>query len=185
MAILASILLCLACLACAILAAAGLPGIWLMGLFAILVRLWRPELVEWWVIFAVLGLALTAEVLEFVAGAVGAKRGGGSSRAAVGALVGGVVGAIMGTVLIPIPLVGTILGSALGSGLLAVAMELTLRPTLESAPRGPGHMGRVGSAAFIGRLVATVIKSVFAVVAAVLISAVAVISAFWPSAVAW
>lgn len=182
MAILAAILLCTACLMGVLLAAAGLPGIWLMGLCALLIRLWRPELLEWWVIISVLGIALLAEALEFVAGAVGAKRGGGSGRAAVGALIGGVIGAIFGTVLIPIPLVGTILGSAIGSGLLAVGFELTLRPSLESPPRARGHMGRVGSSAFVGRLVATVIKSVFAVVAAVLISTVAVVSAFWPSA---
>lgn len=182
MAIFAAILLCLGCLVCVALASAGLPGIWLMALSALLFRMWRPELVDWWVIITVLGIALAAEALEFVAGAVGAKRGGGSGRAAIGAVVGGIIGAILGTVVIPIPLLGTILGSALGSGLFAVGFELTLRPTLESAPRAPGHMGRVGYSAFIGRLVATVIKSVFAVIAAVVISTVAVISAFWPAA---
>lgn len=185
MAIFAAILLSAVCLLCILLASVGLPGIWLMGMAALLTRLWRPELVDGWVILTVLGLALVAEALEFVAGAVGAKRGGGSGRAAVGALIGGVAGAILGTVVIPIPLVGTILGSAIGSGLGAVAFELTLRPTLESPPRASGHMGRVGAAAFVGRLVATVIKSVFAVVAAVLVSAVAIIGAFWPSAATW
>lgn len=181
MAIFAAILLCIVCLVCIALTSASLPGIWLMALSALLFRLWRPELVDWWVIIAVLAIALLGEALEFIAGAVGAKRGGGSGRAAIGAVIGGIIGAILGTVVIPIPLVGTILGSALGSGLLAVAFELTLRPSLESTPRAPGHMGRVGSSAFVGRLVATVIKSVLAVVAAVLLSAVAVIGAFWPA----
>ncbi len=178
MEILAAVILCFICLIGVLLAAVTLPGIWLMALGALLMRLWVPDLVPWWVIITALGLAVAAEALEFIAGAVGARRGGGSKRSAVGAVIGGVIGAILGTVLIPIPLVGTILGSALGSGILAVGLELTLQPLPDAAPRETGHMRRVGSSAFIGRLVATVIKSIFAVVTGVLISTVAVIAAF-------
>ncbi len=177
MALLAAISLCVVCLMCVALAAAGLPGIWLMGLAALSMRLWKPELAEWWVIGATLGIALVGEILEFVAGAAGARKAGGSKRAALGAIVGGVVGAIAGTVLIPVPLAGTILGSALGSAGGAVGMELTLRRMPGEAPRVAGHHRRVGTAAFVGRLAATVIKVVLAMVAGTLVSAGAVIAA--------
>lgn len=178
MAMLAAILLCLACLIGAIMAVVGLPGIWFMALCALLMRLWRPDIMDWSVIWIALGLALAAEAAEFFAGAVGARQGGGSARAAAGALIGGILGALFGTVLIPIPLVGTVLGSAIGSGIGAVALELTLKPPPEAAPRGPGHIQRVGAAAFVGRLVATVIKAVFGMATGALISLAAVISAF-------
>ncbi len=177
MTLLAASSLCLVCLGCVALAAAGLPGIWLMGLAALSMRLWRPELAEWWVIGATLGIALVGEVLEFVAGAAGARKAGGSKRSAMGALVGGVVGALAGTVLIPIPLVGTILGSALGSAAGAVGLELTLPKSPGVARLGAAHHGRIGIAAFVGRLAATLIKVVLAMAAGTMVSAAAVIAA--------
>ncbi|MHC4794165.1 MAG: DUF456 family protein [Planctomycetota bacterium] len=100
-------------------AALGLPGTWLIIAFAALIDvielLWKgdSEPMFGWVAFAIaLLLAATAEVVEFLAGAAGAKAGGASRRGTIGALIGGFVGGIVGTFVIPIPLVGTLLGAA-------------------------------------------------------------------------
>lgn len=147
----------------------GLPGTWLTLLVSVVIKFWRPELIDWPAIGIAGGLCVLAELAEFAAGAVGAKRVGGSPRSAIGAIVGGLFGAILGTFLIPIPLVGTVLGASIGAGVCAAAMELTLTDkTLAQA-------GRVGTGAFIGRLLATVFKTMFAVgVSSVLVTAVCV-----------
>lgn len=160
MLVFAAVVLGIWCIAGVALTAAGLPGTWLMVLGALGVEAWTPEMLSWNVIIAAAVLSVIGEVAEFVAGAIGAKKAGGSKRAALGAIAGGVVGAIVGTVTIPIPIVGTIIGSALGSGLAAAGFELTIE-----GRRGVDAR-RVGTGAFIGRLVATVLKSMCAVMIA-------------------
>lgn len=163
--ILAGIILGLACLLGVALTILSLPGTWLMVLAALGVEAWRPELLSWHAIIAAAILALAAEIAEMLAGAVGAKKAGGSKRAALAAIVGGILGGLVGTVLIPIPIVGTVLGAALGSGLAAAALELTLDG------KTAAHIRNVGVGAFIGRLIATVVKTMFAMsIAAVLVA---------------
>ena len=164
------------CVLCAFAVLVGLPGIFAMGLVALIVEWVTPELMSWWAIGGILGIAVLGEVIETLAGSLGAKAKGASNRAmfaaAVGsfasvndqavfaAAVGGIAGAILGTFLIPIPVVGTVLGSALGAGLAAVGMELTLVDR-----RSVKHLGGVGAATAIGRLFAVVIKGVLAALA--------------------
>ena len=90
----------------------GLPGTWLMVLFPVLLKWWQPDqfLVSWTVLGVAVGLAVLGEVLEFVLGAAGSRRTGGSTRGAVLALVGSIVGGIMGIAL-PVPVVGPLLGA--------------------------------------------------------------------------
>ena len=148
----------------AALAALGLPGTWLVIMLAAIVDLieyfWRggDDLTFGWVAFAIaLVLATVAEIIEFVAGAAGAKAGGASRRGTLGAIIGGFVGGIIGTFLIPIPLLGTLTGAALGAAGGALVGELTkdgakFQDTLRPA---------TGAAA--GRIARTVIKIGFAV----------------------
>lgn len=165
MALLAGTLLSGACVLCVALTVLGLPGTWLMALAALGVEAWRPELLSWEAIITAGVLALVAEAVELAAGAVGAKKAGGSRRAAVGAVAGGILGGIVGTFALPIPVVGTVLGAAVGSGVAAAVMELT------KDGRTSADIRRVGVGAFVGRLVATVLKSAFAVmIAAVLVA---------------
>lgn len=138
----------------------GLPGIWAMALASLIVEWTAPELMSWWAIGGLLAIAVIGEVIETVAGSVGAKARGASNRAMIAAAFGGIVGGIAGTLLIPVPVVGTIVGSALGAGIAAVALELTLIDR-----RDLKHLSGVGIATAIGRLLAVVIKSVLAVVA--------------------
>jgi uncharacterized protein YqgC (DUF456 family) len=77
-------------------------------------------------------LAVLAFIVDFVAGAFGARRFGASARSVTGAALGAVAGLFFG-----IP--GLILGPFLG----AVAGELTVRPAL-------GPAGRAGIGATVG-----------------------------------
>jgi uncharacterized protein YqgC (DUF456 family) len=166
---LAGIILSLGCLIGVALTVLGLPGTWLMVLGALGIEAWRPELLSWSAIITAAVMALLAEVAELAAGAVGAKKAGGSKRAAMGAIVGGVLGGIVGTFVLPIPIVGTVLGAAIGSGAAAAVLELSVDGrTME-------QIRRVGWGAFFGRLVATVLKTAFAVmIATVLVASVCV-----------
>lgn len=139
-----------------------LPGTWLMVLIGIGVKVWQTEMVSWWTIAALLALAGTGEILELFASAVGARRSGGSRAGGVGAIVGGLIGAIAGTPVFPV--LGTIIGAVLGAGLGALVVERGMgkRTWRDSARSGVG--------AAQGRLIATVLKGVIAVVMALTLS---------------
>ncbi|HYF15760.1 MAG TPA: DUF456 domain-containing protein [Phycisphaerales bacterium] len=136
------------------LTAVTLPGTWLIAAAAIAVRILRPEMLSWWPIAVLLVLALLGELLEFVAGALGARKAGASRTGAIGAVVGALVGALAGApVLFP---VGSIVGGAVGSGAGAVLGEhMQTRKTWKESARIAG-----GAAA--GRLLATVAKTLIA-----------------------
>jgi uncharacterized protein YqgC (DUF456 family) len=94
----------------------GMPGIWLMVLTAALIDWLQPEVFMFSraTLYVSAGLALLAEILEFMMGAAGARQAGGSKRGAALAIVGGVIGAILGTAL-PIPVLGTLIGASAGA----------------------------------------------------------------------
>lgn len=85
-------------------------------------------------------LAALISAVDFVAGAMGAKRFGASPRAVTGALIGGVVGLFFG-------LPGVLLGPFIG----AVIGELSVRRDLNAATRA-------GFGAALGLLFAAIIK---------------------------
>jgi uncharacterized protein YqgC (DUF456 family) len=136
----------------------SLPGTWLIVFATAGVAWWQGEdsLFGWVSLSIVIGLALLGEVLELAAGALGAKKAGGTAWGAVGALIGGVAGGILGTFLIPIPVVGSILGAALGAFGGAILGEVV-------AGRGVEASLASGRGAFGGRLMGTLYKLVIAV----------------------
>jgi uncharacterized protein YqgC (DUF456 family) len=85
-------------------------------------------------------LTVAAYAVDFAASAVGVRRAGASTRAAVGAALGALAGIFFG-------LPGLILGPFVG----AVLGELTVRRNLPLA-------GRAGLAAWIGFVVGTAVK---------------------------
>lgn len=104
--------------------------------------------------------ALLGELLEFVAGALGASRLGASKRASALAIVGAMLGAFLGLfagAMIPIPIVGSVIGSLLfgsiGAATGAVGGERWVGKTWDESLQ-------VGHAAFWGRLLGTVGKVV-------------------------
>ena len=155
----------------------GLPGTWLMVLSTAIAAWmqWQPgrpvgdQPISLWTVLALVVLAVVGEILEFMAGAAGAKKAGGSSRGALAAIVGGIVGAIAGTFLIPIPLLGSLLGAAGGAGVAAWGVEL-------SSGRTPQAAIRIGWGAGVGRLLGTLYK----LIVGIAIWFVAALAAFWP-----
>jgi uncharacterized protein YqgC (DUF456 family) len=94
-----------------------------------------------WGTLTVLGLLAVLTILvDFIAGALGAKRYGASARSITGATIGGVVGLFFG-------LVGVVLGPFVG----AVIGEL-------SARRGVGAASRAGVGATLGFILGSAAK---------------------------
>jgi len=130
----------------------GLPGTWLMVLVTALLTWWQPAYVQvsWTVLGVAAGVAALGEVLEFVLGAAGSRRAGGSTRAAALAIVGSLVGGILGTAL-PVPIVGTLIGACLGAFVGSLLGDLWAgRPLFPSVEAGWG--------AAVGRFWGTVSK---------------------------
>lgn len=148
-----------------LLAALQLPGIWLI-VSAAVVYDWAYD----WhcigptVLGVLAGLALAAEVVEHLAGALLAKRVGGSRRAVWGGLIGGFAGMFVFS--FPVPVFGTIAGGIVGCFAGALIGELTVRDDL-------AHGARVGVAAALGRIAGMLIKlAVAMVIASVVVSSV-------------
>jgi uncharacterized protein YqgC (DUF456 family) len=130
----------------------NLPGTWLMVLVTALLTWWQPAYVQvsGTVLGVAAGLAVLGEMLEFVLGAAGSRRTGGSRRAAALAIVGSLVGGILGTAL-PVPIVGTVIGACLGAFAGSLLGDLWAgRPLLPSFEAGWG--------AAVGRFWGTVSK---------------------------
>ena len=110
-------------------------------------------------------LATGGELAEFGASVWGARRAGGSRRAAVFSLIGSLIGAVAGATLgLPIPILGPPLAAVLGGAIGALASAALAEHTRgESSSQSL----RVGSAAFVGRLLGTGAKTVAATVLAV------------------
>ena len=121
--------------------APALPGVPLVfvGLF---VGAWIDgfETVGWGTIGVMAVLTLVAVVVDFVAGAAGARYLGATPRAFWGATAGAIVGIFFG---IPGMLLGPFIGAVLG--------EL-------SGGRGVAQSGRAGVGAWLGMVVATAVK---------------------------
>lgn len=133
----------------------GLPGLWLMVGFTILygwITGW--SYVGLWTIATLVAIGIVAEIVEFIAAGAGAKKAGGSRRAAWGALVGGMVGAIFLSV--PIFGIGTIIGACLGAAIGALAMEYTVHGRT-------GQSLRVGAGAAWGKLLGLASKLTFGI----------------------
>lgn len=139
----------------------GLPGNWVMvaaaAVYAAFAPVTQPAGLGWEIVAVLVGLALVGELIEFIAGAAGVAKGGGSRRGALLAIVGSVVGAILGAgVGIPIPVIGpivaAILFAALGAMVGAMIGEHSVGRTAEAT-------WQIGKAAFWGRLFGTLAKA--------------------------
>jgi uncharacterized protein YqgC (DUF456 family) len=95
-----------------------LPGNWFMVISTCLFAWWQAEhsVFSIYTLVIITVLALLGELIEFMAGAGGAKKAGASWLGSLGAIIGAIVGGLAGTVIIPIPLVGTLIGACLGAG---------------------------------------------------------------------
>ena len=103
---------------------------------------WHDQFIRlgWWSLSILFILMLVSSVLDYLAGAMGAKRVGASQYAIWGALIGSVLGLLGG-------FIGLILGPFIG----AAAGELYARKDLIQA-------GKVGLASGIGMLIGAIAK---------------------------
>ena len=134
----------------------NLPGNWMLIGAVILYAIFVPDekrlAIGLPVVILLIVLGALGELIEFVAGALGVTRAGGSRRGAVlaliGSLMGGVIGLIVG-VPIPIPVVGSVISALVfaGIGALVGAMMGELM-----AGRNFEESFRTGRAAFLGRI---------------------------------
>ena len=161
MSIAYALLLIVALLVAWLLTVLGMPGNWLMvaaaSLYAWLVPEDAATAIGWAVVLTVAILAVVGELLEALAGFLGAAKAGGSRRSAVLALLGSMVGGMVGIAVgLPIPLVGplaaAVLAAGLGALLGAIAGELW-------KGRKMGKSWQVGKGAFWGRLLGTLAKA--------------------------
>ena len=148
-----------------------LPGNWLMVIGTCLFAWWRWDMgiFSWPLLIAVTVLALIAEIIEFFAGAGGAKKAGAGWLGALAAMGGALFGALVGTIAIPVPVFGTLLGACLGAGLFTwIAERITGAECNQSVRSGVG--------AGTGVLVGTLSKFCIGCLIWLLIT----IAAFWP-----
>jgi len=164
-----AILFVVVAFACWALNAIGLPGNWLIVAIAAIYAYFMPDQrrldIGVWTVLGLLVLAALGEVIEFLAGALGASKAGASKRGTALALVGSLIGGIAG-IFVPIPVVGQIVGPIVCASLGALA----------GAVLGERWKGRnldeslnVGTAAFWGRLIGTLGKVLVGCVMLVLI----------------
>lgn len=129
----------------------GLPGNWLMLATAVAATWWLGLPINRWTLIAVFAIAVIGEIIEFIAGAAGSRKYGGTWKGSLGALAGGIAGAVVGTVVLPLPVIGTLAGAAVGAFIGATAVEISLgRPRAEAI--------RAGQGAALGRIMGTVVK---------------------------
>jgi len=152
------------------LAAVTLPGIWIIALGGVLCMLLAPGSIGWWGIGALVAIALLGELVDFVAAALGSRRGGGTRAGAIGSVVGTLAGAVMGSMVLPI--IGSVVGGVVGAGAGALIGEKGV------SERSWGDSARSGRGAAIGRLISMVIKIMLAGAAGALLVAIVTVNAF-------
>lgn len=156
---LVAVLYAVALLVALLLIPLGLPGLWLQVVAsAVVVSASADTPLTWSWVLGFAGIAAVAELFELLLGRWGARRFGGSNRAAWGALIGGIVGAVVGG--IPIPVVGAVIASFIGTFLGAIVGEMSAQRSV------PGL--RVGVGAVVGRAVGVAAKMAAGVLIAVL-----------------
>jgi uncharacterized protein len=146
----------------------GMPGNWLMVAAVIVYVLIVPADsalgIGWGVAIALVIMATLGELLEFLAGALGVAKAGGSRRGAVLALAGGLLGGLMGLFVgLPIPVVGSLVAAVLLAGAGAMVGAVLGE---QWKGRDFDQSWKVGKAAFWGRLLGTAAKTVLGAVMA-------------------
>jgi uncharacterized protein len=156
---------------CLVLVVFGIPGNWLMVLLTCLFAWWQREagVFSGGTLVAIVILALMGELIEFLAGMLGARRSGTSWRGSIAAIFGAIIGALVGTFAIPIPLVGTLVGASVGAGGAVWVIETIRGQPVDRSLQRAVHAG-------LGQIIGTSSKMAVGVV----IWGVIAVAAFWP-----
>ncbi len=137
-----------------------LPGNWILLACTILYAYFLPAdyypRISWHVVILVAVIALLGELIEFLAGAAGAAKQGGSKLGIFLSLVGAFFGSLGGAILLSfIPLIGTMIGALLGGALGAFGGAWLGEHNTEKTSE---ERYAIGKGAFIGRILGTVGK---------------------------
>jgi len=136
-----------------------LPGNWLMLVTLCLFLLVAGDPAggpDWTTLLICVGLAVTAEIIELLAGSATAAKAGGTRRAMLLSLATSFVCSIAGTFL-PVPVIGTVLGAIAGAAVGAFAGAWLGEAW---AGRDAETRNQVGKAAMVGRLLGMTIKGI-------------------------
>lgn len=147
-----------------------LPGNWVMVAFAIVYAMFLPATIEprlsWQICLVVTLLAVVGELVEFIAGAAGTRKKGGSSKSAILSIVGAFVGSLAGAMAgVPIPVIGSAVAAVVGGALGAFAGAYL-------GEHGKTEFERIeiGKGALVGRLAGTAGKLAVGAVMLVLLT---------------
>ncbi len=133
--------------------AVGLPGNWLLlGLALAYAAFTHFARLGWRALVAMAALALVAEGLEAATGVAYTAKHGATRWGTLGAFLGGLAGAVLAAGLVP-PL-GSVLGAFAGTFAGAFLLQYLGGRRRDAALRA-------GRAAFVGRLVASAVKTLF------------------------
>ncbi len=135
---------------------AGIPGSWIsLGAIAVYAAATRFSAVGWRMLLVMAGIAAAGEIAESLLGTLYVARKGATKWGVLGAFAGGLLGAIFGTAIVPV--VGSILFGFVGAFAGAVASEYAYYRSLDRALR-------TGFFAFVGKLLAMLVKFALAIV---------------------
>lgn len=140
----------------------GLPGNWLI-FFTALGYGFYYDFTGFTVnlVLLLLGLLLVGEIVEFIAGALGARKQKASTLATVAAFIGGITGAVAGTAVLPI--IGSLLGAFAGAFGASYLAEYLI-----TGNRDQSH--RVAKSVLIGQVAGMVVKMAIAIAMAITIA---------------
>jgi len=102
----------------------------------------------------IVGAFIISELIEFVAGVIGARKEKASKRGMAAAFVGTIIGSIGGTMILPV--IGTLLGAFAGAAVSTILAEYSKTKDIKLAKR-------VGIGVVKGQFVGMVIKVVTAI----------------------
>jgi hypothetical protein len=135
---------------------AGVPGSWItLAAIAVYAAATRFSTVGWKMLIVMIGIAAAGEIVESLLGVVYVARKGATKWGVLGAFVGGLAGAVLGTAIVP--LAGSILFGFLGAFAGAVVSEYAFYRSLDRALR-------TGFFAFVGKLLAMLVKFALALI---------------------
>ncbi|MFA4948076.1 MAG: DUF456 domain-containing protein [Candidatus Krumholzibacteriia bacterium] len=135
---------------------AGVAGSWItLAAITVYAAATRFSDVGWKMLLVMAGITAAGEIVESLLGVLYVARKGATKWGVLGAFVGGLAGAAVGTAIIP--LAGSILFGFLGAFAGAVASEYAYYRSLDRALR-------TGFFAFIGKLLAMLVKFALALV---------------------
>ena len=128
----------------------GLGGTFIILADALVLALvTRFESMGVWSLLIMAALAVLGEVIESFLGVFTVRRFGASKWAMLGTFIGGILGAALGTPIAPV--IGTLIGAFVGSFAGAFLAEVAHRRQLHASLRA-------GWGAFLGRVLAAVVK---------------------------